>query len=220
MNTTQTKLNMTEKQLEKHLKRLQNKKINTQITQNAFTKDNITVATNSHLALRINQKLENDLTAATNECFEKINCFFEINNSFYAVDLNDNSNHKVYLTINERKELIKVLKLIHSLQDRAILTLGHKGLSVENSKANDTNYHVEYRVGIHEMMNRVTKDTHIQYTVNAQYLANMLEFSNDNKDDFTTLVLNEQENKPFLVLNETENNYLFLGLPFRANQNK
>lgn len=216
MNLEKTKLNMTEKNLEKHLKRLQNKKINRQITQNAFTKDNTTVATNGHLALRINQKLENDLTVTNNEYFEKINSFFQINNSFHAVDLNDKSNHKVYLTMNERKELIKVLKLIHSLQDRAILTLGHKGLSVEN-KANNTNYHVEYRVGIHEMINRVTKDNHIQHTVNAQYLANMLDFSNDNKDDFTTLVLNEQENKPFLILNETENNYLFLGLPFRAN---
>ena len=217
MNLEKTKLNMTEKQLEKHLKRLQNKKINRQITQNAFTKDNVTVATNGHLALRINQEVENDLTITNDECFDKINSFFEINNSFHAVDLNDKSNHKVYLQKKEKKELIKVLKLIHSLENNATLILSHKGLSVENHKNSDTNYHIEYHLGIHEMINKVSKENHIKHTVNARYLANMLEFSDDNKDDFTTLVLNEQKNKPFLILNSTENSYLFLGLPIRAN---
>lgn len=215
MNTIQTKLNMTDKQLEKHLKRLQSKKFNRQVTQNAFTNDNITVATNGHLALRINQKVENDLTVTNNECFEKINSFFEINNSVHAVDLSDESNHKVYLPKEERKELIKVLKLIHSLENHATLILSHKGFSVENHKNSDTKYHIEYRLGIHEMINKVTKDNHIKHKVNAKYLANMLEFSDDNKDDFTTLVLNEQTLKPFLIFNSTENNYLFLGLPIR-----
>src|SRR5699024_413140 len=76
MTATEIKLNMTDKNIEKNMSRLNKDTGFTErnnLLNYAFIKGNQTITTDSHRALRVNQKVENDFTVEDSERFDKVN---------------------------------------------------------------------------------------------------------------------------------------------------
>src|SRR5699024_9604760 len=103
MMTTEIKLNMTDKNIEKNMSKLnkdtgfteRNKLLNY-----AFTKGNQTITTDSHRALRINQKIENDFTVEDSERFDKVNKLIK--------DINQHDYYSIWLNRKDINNLRKI----------------------------------------------------------------------------------------------------------------
>src|SRR5699024_5494277 len=104
MMTTEIKLNMTDKNIEKNMSKLNKDTGFTErnnLLNYAFTKDNQTITTDSHRALRINQKIENDFTVEDSERFDKVNNLVK--------DINQHDYYSIWL---DRKDINKDRKIV------------------------------------------------------------------------------------------------------------
>lgn len=216
--TVLTGLQMTDKQLDKHLKRFIGKSQNRAWITKGYTDNITTFATDSHKMLRISHSKENNLISTDDKYFNK---YKELYRS--QVDsITNGSYHKIRLTRDVIKQLITVTKMINQLK-----MLVEFDYNKENNqyilRAKHYRFNMEIPIKLEYIIkpyvfcsddNKVqSKDNKILF--NAQYLQNMLEFSYDNKDDYVDMYIpNNSKLKPIAIFG-CDHTHSTIALPVR-----
>lgn len=217
-------LQMTDKQLDKHLKRFIGKSQNRAWITKGYTDNITTFATDSHKILKISHSKENNLISTDDKYFNK---YKELYRS--QVDLIFNGSfHKIKLTRDVIKQLITVTKMINQLKmlvefdynkERNQYTLRAKTNSFSIRDNMEIPIELEYSLtsfGFCCDDNKVQpKDNKILF--NAQYFQYMLEFAYDNKDEYIEMyVPNDSKFKPIAIFGD-DHTFSIILLPVRPN---
>ena len=214
----ENKLNMTNKQLDKHLKRFIGKSQNRAWITKGYTDNITTFATDSHKMLRISHSKENNLISTDDKYFNKYKELYrsQVDSIF------NGSYHKIRLTRDVIKQLITVTKMINQLK-----MLVEFDYNKENNqyilRAKHYRFNMEIPIKLEYIIkpyvfcsddNKVqSKDNKILF--NAQYLQNMLEFSYDNKDDYVDMYIpNNSKLKPIAIFG-CDHTHSTIALPIR-----
>lgn len=214
MNTT-VKLKMTNNNITKNMKRLNEKSSieqRNQLFNYAHIKGNKTITTDGKRALKINQTVENDFTCENTEDFDRIDKLFTESYTDY--------NYKVVLNRTQVDELRKITKLLKSVGQSVQIVYENGGVIFKNHD-NTNMYNMQVSLKMEYSIDNSQldfKDSNIKTTVNAQYFADMLDFAYDNKDDQTMLVIQESTIRPIYMrpyLSEWES-YDYMVMPIRT----
>lgn len=214
--TTQTKLEMTEKNLLKNMKRLNKESVSPQrneLFNYAQVKNNQTVTTDSSRALKINQIVENEFTRHDEENFDRVDKLLTESYTDY--------NYKVVLNRTEIDDLRKIAKLLKSLTQSLEFTYDKGNVSISNRDSvhvYDNSFQLSYKLNSVDNSQLDSKDSTIKTVFNPSYLADMLDFAYDNKDDETMLVIQESGLKPAYMrpyLSRWES-YDYMTMPLRV----
>lgn len=217
MNTT-TKLKMTDNNITKNLKRLNEKSAieqRNELLNYAHIKNGQTVTTDSKRALKINQIVENDFTREDIENFDRIDKLFTESSTDY--------NYKISLNRTQVDELRKIAKLLKSVGQSVRITYDKGNVTISNhdsSKKYLDSLKLSYRLLESDTDNSQLefKDGNIKTVINAQYFADMLDFVYDNKDEQTTLIIQESSMRPIYMRPYLRNweSYDYMVMPIRV----
>lgn len=206
-------LKLTDKQLEKHLKRLQGKKrLKNELTEYAFSNEDNTYATNGHVMLKVNQRLKHEtLIKSDIEKSSKLQSFLD--NSFYK----QGSILEFTLTRTQYSDLKNICKLLDSMCQDIVITIQSKKVTFSNRPSlKHKNQSFEFTQtfnGLYQQDLNPKKD--ISITLNSKYLTQALELSYDNKDDFISFKFSEKPLTPVVISDYTSQSYNYLILPIR-----
>lgn len=219
MMTTEIKLNMTDKNIEKNMSRL-NKDTGYEERNNllnyAFTKDNQTITTDSHRALRINQKVENDFTVEDSERFDKVNKLVK--------DINQHDYYSVWLNRKDINNLRKIAKFINSMSaDNGSKLIefhyyinehSYATVDIHNQGGHNSLFKVEYIPIIFlENLTLAYEEHEVKTSFNAKYIVDLLDFAYDSKIEQLELKISGSRIKPMLA---TCKEFDYVVLPVRT----
>ena len=217
----ENKLNMTNKQLDKHLKRFTRKTNIREFLQKGYTNGSTIYATDGHKLLRVVEPKEltkSELVITDDKLFNK----FKNMNKTTIDSITNGSYHKIRLTRDVIKQLITVTKMINQLKmlvefdynkesNQYILRAKHYRFNMEIPIKLE--YIIKPYVFCSDDNKVQSKDNKILF--NAQYLQNMLEFSYDNKDDYVDMYIpNNSKLKPIAIFG-CDHTHSTIALPVR-----
>lgn len=213
-------LQMTDKQLDKHLKRLTPKLSKFSSSDSAFdrltkhyTKNGVTITTDAHRLLKVYQTVKNELTVENNTVFNQIDRIAQTKEDFlYKIELS-------YQEINELRHVARLNGKIFESTDIIIKPTDNGTLQVtfENRRFK-TDYstsqlHMVYSINRIECYD----DKNIEerkISVNSKYLADVLDFVYDTKQSSVSLHIPFNKLAPLLF---SGNHYEYILLPLRPN---
>lgn len=216
MNQTVSKLQMTDKTLLKHMKRL-NKDVGKTdyldrelITSQAYTQFGATMTTDSHRLLVINQTVENEVTKDSKENFMTLDNLYsknKIERDYYFTILDRQQMNQLrqtakYIVAMSDKETIPLVEFKYSY------TSVKSTLSVMNG--NDRKDYATVLAMEHvENLNLDDNTKSIDTFVRAKYLVDMLDFAYDSKVSSIELRVGGHFLKPIRMITD-EFEYLLL----------
>lgn len=207
---TMSKLQMTEKNLIKNMKRLDiQSEYRQEILKHAYTDGVSTYTTDSHRALKINEVVSNELVKENTEHAERIEKLMEEPSNYIEFTLNRDD-------INTLRKLTKYVFSVggklkikyYSLDNIQKLTIGMSedplyDLQVSMRIANFGNYRLNY------------PEHSYTTTLNAKYVIDILDFAWDNKEQGVIFKLNESNMRP-LHVQALSGDFDYIVLPMRT----
>lgn len=212
--TMQTKLEMTEKNLLKNMKRLnvQTEVASRELLKYAYTQNGVTLTTDSHKALKLTQTVENEFTKENAEHFEKIE---KLLNNFNYEDY-----YVITLYRDDMDKLRKAAKFIKSMPTVSgrLKTTHFKyvsddtGMSV--SVTSDEQKHFSLNVPLINFNSSFLSNmnNNITTSIQAEFLADMMDFAYDSKLPIVQLYVDESRMKPIKMVGE---GFEYIALPVR-----
>lgn len=207
---TMSKLQMTEKNLIKNMKRLDvQSEYRQEILKHAYTDSVSTYTTDSHRALKINEVVSNELVKENTEHAERIEKLMEEPYSYIEFTLSRDD-------IDTLRKLTKYVSSVdgklkikyYSLDNIQKLTIGMSedplyDLQVSMTIANFGNSNLNY------------PEHSYTTTLNAKYVTDILDFAWDNKEQGVVFKLNESNMRPSHVRG-LSGDFDYIVLPMRT----
>lgn len=219
--TVLTGLQMTDKQLDKHLKRLIPKLRKFSGSDSAFerlvkhyTKNGATITTDAHRLLKVYQTIENELTVENDTVFNQIDRITQIKEDFlYKIELS-------YKEVDELRHIARLNSKIFESTDIIIKPTdsGTLQATIENRRFK-TDYstsqlNLSYKVNQIECYDDNKNTDMRKISVNSKYLADVLDFVYDTKQSSVSLHIPSNKLAPLLF---SGNHYEYILLPLRPN---
>lgn len=207
---TMNKLQMTEKNLIKNMKRLNKQsEYSQEIVKHAYTDGVSTYTTDAHRALKINEVVSNELVKENTEHTERIERLIEKPYSYLEFTLNR----------DDINTLRKLTKYVSSVDGR----LKIKYDSVDNIQKltigmnEEPLYDLQVSMTISNFGNSKLNYPDLSYTttLNAKYITDILDFAWDNKEQGVIFKLNESNMKP-LHAQGLSGDFDYIVLPIRT----
>lgn len=221
----ENKLNMTNKQLDKHLKRFIGKSNTREFLQKGYTNGNTIYATDGHKLLKIvepKELIQSELVMIDDKHFNK----FKNMNKTTIDSIANGSYHKIRLTRESIKKLIEIIKLISKLTMLVELEYDKEiNQYILRAKHYRYQFNMETPIKLEYTLTSFvfcSDDNKIQSTdnkilLNAQYIQYMLEFAYDNKDEYIEMyVPNDSKLKPIAIFG-IDHTFSIILLPVRPN---
>lgn len=219
MTTTEIKLNMTDKNIEKNMSRLNKDTGFTErnnLLNYAFTKGNQTITTDNHRALRINQKIENDFTVEDSERFDKVDKLL--------TNVGQHDYYSLWLDRKDINNLRKITKFINSMPTDNGSNLiefhyyinehSYATVDIHNQSKHNSLFNVEYNqlLSLENLM-LAYEEHEVKTAFNAKYIADLLDFAYDSKIELLELKISGSRIMPMLA---TCKEFDYIVLPVRT----